>query len=458
MKEMAKKFTTTCLPCVLALLTMIAFAPSASAQTRIVRVVTYNLGSDVGSITGPQPGLIAPWNDTNNFTAGGVLQGIGEELLNGNAQPIDVLALQETKSNAQTVTPIVDGLNIFYGVPGMYSNSTYQATSSGSTLTGNGPNALVYNTRTLRLLASLPVDPPGGTGSLGPSSGMSREVMQYKFAPAGVATNAANIFYVYVSHYKSGTGAANETARLGEATIIRNHAATNIPPIARVLYVGDFNTGVAAEGMYTTLIAPGINQAVDPVNPTGNTNLTWDGNSVVDVKTFSPTGLHYRDDYQMTTTNVYYGTTGGLALVAGTYHVFGNNGTVPYLGGLTNGANTALSNKLVTNGPVFISALQTYTNLIYASDHLPVVADYTIPMPAPRITSFSIVGTNLTLSVTNGITNAVYVVLMSTNVATAFTNWTAVASNTAATGNFTFTATNVVNKTAAQRFYLLKAR
>ena len=65
-KERAKLFTTAFLVAILALLTMIACVPSASAQTRIVRVVTYNLGSDVGSITGPQPGLIAPWNDTNN--------------------------------------------------------------------------------------------------------------------------------------------------------------------------------------------------------------------------------------------------------------------------------------------------------------------------------------------------------------------------------------------------------
>jgi len=48
---------------------------------------------------------------------------------------------------------------------------------------------------------------------------------------------------------------------------------------------------------------------------------------------------------------------------------------------VTDAGNTALSNRLITNGPVFISAAQLYLDLTNASDHLPVVADYTIPMP-----------------------------------------------------------------------------
>lgn len=444
----------------MAFVAALGIAPSVSAQTRILRIVTYNLGSDINGITGPQPGLIAPWNDTNNFAAGGVLEGIGEEIVSNDlAQAIDILALQETTSNPLTVTPVVNGLNIFYGVAGMYSNSSYQATESGNFAgSGNGPNALVYNTRTVRLLASVPIDPPGGTSALGSSSGMYREVMRYQFAPAGVATNSTNIFYIYVSHYKSGIGAANETARQGEAQIIRNNSAT-LPATARILYTGDFNTGVAAEGMYTTLIGPGTNQAVDPINPGGNTSLTWDdGSSPLELKTFSPTAIHYRDDYQMMTTNVYYGVSGGLKFVPGTYHVFGNNGSISYLGNVTASSNTALTNRLATNGPVFISATQLYRDLTNASDHLPCVADYTVPMPVPRITSFIFAGTNLTLTATNGITNAVYVVLMTTNLAAPLTNWTSLATYTATSGGFTFTATNVVSKTVPKRFYILQGK
>ena len=61
--------------------------------------------------------------------AGGVLEGIGEEILGSDpAQPLDVLALQETTSNPITVAPIVNGLNSFYNAPGMYAMSTYQGT------------------------------------------------------------------------------------------------------------------------------------------------------------------------------------------------------------------------------------------------------------------------------------------------------------------------------------------
>jgi hypothetical protein len=435
---------------------------NAHAQTRILRIAAYNIEADVTSgYYGPLPGLIAPPSNTNDVQAGGVLEGLGEELVNGNAQPLDVLALEETTTNALTVVPIVNGLNSFYGVSGMYSNSPYQATQFGGSSnngSGNGPNALVYNTKTLQLLASTPVDPPGGSANLGSSSGELREVMRYQFAPAGVATNSSNVFYIYVSHYKSGSETATITnERAGEATIVRSNMVTTLSTNACVLHVGDFNTGDASESMYSILTAPGTNQLFDPLNPLRSSTTNFDNGPVVNLTEHSYS-LEYRDDYQMMTTNVYYGAGGGLALISGSYHHFGNNGAAAYLGTVNTTTNTSLNNKLVTNGPVFLSAAQILLDLTNASDHLPVVADYTIPMPAPKITGATLSATNLTLSVTNGITNAVYFVLMSTNLTSALTNWTAVASNTAAAGNFSFTATNAFSPGTLPRFFLLKTR
>ncbi len=37
---------------------------------------------------------------------------------------------------------------------------------------------------------------------------------------------------------------------------------------------------------------------------------------------------NYRDDYQMMTSDVASAVAGGLQYISGTYHVFGNNGTV----------------------------------------------------------------------------------------------------------------------------------
>src|SRR5262249_7812477 len=158
-----------------------------SAQTRTLRIVTYNIEADINNVTTPLPGLIAPYNNSTAVQLGGTVEGIGEELVGSDgAQPLDILALEETSDNAITVLPIVNGLNTFYNAPGMYTNSTYQAIIIGSN-SGNGPNAVIYNTLTVQLLASHPVDPVGGTGKLGSASGEYREVMRYEFAPAGVA-------------------------------------------------------------------------------------------------------------------------------------------------------------------------------------------------------------------------------------------------------------------------------
>jgi len=309
------------------------------------------------------------------------------------------------------------------------------------------------------------VDPAGGVDALGASSGEWREVTRYKFAPAGVAATVSNVFYIYVSHYKSGTTSSDLTQRFGEAQIIRTNEARDLPADARVLYVGDYNVTASGEASYQTILsntAPnGVAQGggIDPMNPTGNPAINWGAitadTNVLAMETESATDLRYRDDLQVMTTNVYYSGPGGLEYVAGTYHVFGNNGSIGYYGRVNASTNTALNNRLVTNGPVFLSAAQLYLDLTNASDHLPVVADYSIPMPAPRITGVSLAGTNLVFSVTDGITNAVYTVLMNTNLTTALTDWTAVASNTATSGNFTFTATNVVSTTAPNSFFIL---
>ncbi|HUC85557.1 MAG TPA: hypothetical protein VL970_10225, partial [Candidatus Acidoferrales bacterium] len=306
----------------LGLVFLILPAAPLAAQTRVVRVVTYNIEADIDGVTAPLPGLIAPPGSAGSYQSGGVLEGIGEELLNGNAQPLDVLALEETTGNTQTVTPIVNALNTFYGIAGMYSNSSYQATESdGVADDGNGPNALVFNTRTLQLLASTPVDPPGGPGSLGSASGEYREVMRYEFAPAGVAVTASNVFYVYVSHYKSGTSSGDLTDRAGEAAIIRNNEAIDLPANARVLYVGDYNITTSGETSYQTILAAtapnGSVQGggIDAMNTADVPSINWGASTtatnLLAMESEHSYNLEYRDDLQVMTTNVYYGAPGG---------------------------------------------------------------------------------------------------------------------------------------------------
>jgi hypothetical protein len=365
--------------------------------------------------------------------------------------------LQETTSNPITVTPIVNGLNSFYNAPGMYALSRYQATEEGGDVAdGNGPNALVYNTKTLQLLAAVPVDPPGGTSNLGSSSGEYREVMRYELAPAGMTPTATNEFYVYVSHYKSGTGSNNEAYRNGEARIIRNDEATNLPANARVLYVGDYNITTSGEASYQTILSNttpnGIQQGqgIDPLNPSAATSFDWSANSNLSMKTDSSTSLHYRDDLQVMTTNVYFGVVGGLALVPGTYHVFGNNGTTSYKGSVNSGSNTALNSDLAPGAP--ISASQLYLDLTSASDHLPVVADYTIPITVPTPVFQSVAGTGGTVTFAwSAVVSAVYQLQYRTNLAQG--DWSNLGSAITAT-NTVMSASDSIGPDP-QRFYRL---
>jgi hypothetical protein len=371
--------------------------------------------------------------------------------------------LEETTTNPITVVPIVTGLNSFYGVAGMYSNSTYQATQWGGSTnngSGNGPNAMVYNTTTVQLLASVPVDPPGGIGNLGSPSGEYREVMRYEFAPAGVAPTATNEFYIYVSHYKASSGSANENYRLGEAKIIRNDEANNLPADARVLYVGDYNVDNSGEPMYQTILsntAPnGIHQGqgIDPLNPTDNPNINWsttttDTNILVMLTEYDDE-LEYRDDLQVMTTNVYSGAEDGLALVPGTYHVFGNNGTTPYKGTVNSSSNTALNNDLAPGA--LISASQLYLDLTDASDHLPVVADYTIPITVPAPAFQSVTATGGTVTFTwSAVVSVVYQLQYCTDLGQG--NWSNLVSAITAT-NAVMSASDSIGPDP-QRFYRL---
>lgn len=326
-----------------AAMAVIALLDAAGVFADPLRVVTYNIKADAGSTT------VGP-----GFTT--VMQGIADEIVNGIARPVDVLSLQETTSNSATVAPIVTSLNNIWGA-NTYAMSPYQATDNCDTCTGNGPNAMVYKTTTLQLVASVGIGTPS-------TSGAPRQPVRYQFRPVG--GSAALDFYVYVSHMKSGTGSTNENRRNVEAGMLRTNAAT-LPANARIIYTGDFNWGGSAEAAYVTLAAAGAGQAFDPINRPGN----WQNNSAFqDILTESATNLRYRDDCQLVTQNI-MNDASGLQYIAGSYHTFGVNGSTPVGGTVNSPSNTALPG--LPNRSNVLSALTT------ATDHLPMVADFMLP-------------------------------------------------------------------------------
>ena len=106
--------------------------------------------------------------------------------------------------------------------------------------------------------------------------------------------------------------------------------------------------------------------------------------------------------------------------------------------------------------PTWGFSAQLLVDLTGASDHLPIVADFTIPLPPPVITNFSLAGTNLIFTLANSITGGVFTVLTSANLSLPRTNWTALATNVANSATFRFT--NGLNPAAPAQFYLFQEK
>ena len=140
---------------------------------------------------------------------------------------------------------------------------------------------------------------------------------------------------------------------------------------ANIIYAGDFNLNGSSESTYQTMIASGVGQAIDPLNPAGNWTAS---SSFANLLTESATALDYRDDFQFVTAPMTSGS-GGLQLVPGSCTVFGNNGSMALGGSVGQTGNTALGD--LPNKSAVLSALTT------ATDHLPVVADYSFTVPSP---------------------------------------------------------------------------
>ncbi|MBL8875759.1 MAG: endonuclease/exonuclease/phosphatase family protein [Phycisphaerae bacterium] len=312
-----------------------------------IRVVTYNVQSSGLGIVPPNPGF-----DT-------VMQAIGNHHLAGNAQPIDVLSLQEldgtqfTPGNSATLPYIVSQLNAIYG-PNVYAADTLKNPTTGGT--GGGPNGLVYNTTTIQMVQAKVV----GTAS---GSGAPRAPMRYQLRPIGYGTSAD--FYIYVSHYKASSDATSKNRRNVESTTIRADADA-LGPNAHIIYSGDFNfTSGRSETAYQTLIAAGNGKANDPANPTN----TWTNSTGFrSLMTHASTAADIRFDFQFVTNamlNQY-----GVQLVPNTYTVFGNNGSTSFGSSVYSQFSSAL--------PDLANRLQVLQLLTTVSDHLPVVADYAV--------------------------------------------------------------------------------
>lgn len=370
----------------------VVFSLIQSADAAI-RVATWNVASDVDRNNDNSLNAADGTYAVPNIVAG--IQAMAARNLAGNAQPIDVLSLQELydsgASPSVTLTSIVNSLNTIYGA-GTYAYDTNVGDNTGFA-TGNGPNGLVYNTKTIKLLSTQQI----GVAS---SSGAARTPMRYQLQATGYT--GANTFYVYGQHAKALGGTSNLDRRTIEADSVRSNADA-LTSGSHVIYTGDFNyTGGSSETAYQDMLAPAgtalasgvtagsVGRAFDPLT----TTFTTSNSAYAKYYTESSDGITARFDLQMITANTLStDSSAGLKLIPNTYTAFGNS----YYTTAGVYSSVLSSGSTILTAANYNTALTGYTqamlqNLLDSSDHLPVLADYTIAVPEPGVLMLAGVG------------------------------------------------------------------
>jgi endonuclease/exonuclease/phosphatase family metal-dependent hydrolase len=342
-------------------LTATIFVTFVSASAGTLRVATYNLNADT-------PDFAAVDQNANLES---VLEGIGKVHLNddgvSHAQRLDVLAVQELQNgmggpNAPTLASVVANLNAHYGA-GAYAFDATPAPTTGPFI-GNGPNGLVYNTATLQVVSATPID----------GSGAPRTPMRYRMHPIGY--DSTSDFYVIVSHMKAFSDQASANRRLFEALAIVNDVFS-LPDQSHVILLGDLNiTGGSDELTYGILV--GTFDDVALPSQTWNVNTPADQQAIAKLLSDSATNVRFRDDMHLVTPSADPASglaTEGLQYLTGSSLVFGNGGATTIVG---NAVTDAANNPGVFADLTAAERTALLNALTNATDHLPVVADYTI--------------------------------------------------------------------------------
>jgi endonuclease/exonuclease/phosphatase family metal-dependent hydrolase len=301
----------------------------------VMRIVDWN------TFNGPNDAT-----DDANFRT--IFEAIGNETVQGNAQRIDILALQETDppGSGDSITRVGNVLN------SLYSTTSYSFVASP--VDGGGDSTgFVFDTSTVSLLESVQI----GAGTL------THNVMRGKFQPVG--SPLSSVFYVYSVHLKSGTSGSDATLRGSEASLLRADADA-LGEGTQVLMMGDFNMNGSFEAAWTNIVAAGAGQLQDVANAPG----TWSDNPAFKRLHSQDPGAAMDDrfDIQFASNEFYDG--GGVDYVSNSFHIFGNNGTHTLDGMIDSGTGAA---------PNVLAAL------VAASDHLPAVADYQVLAFTPSV-------------------------------------------------------------------------
>ena len=292
-----------------------------AANFRVVAYNTYNNPDDATEDT---------WFST-------IFSAIGNETVNGVAKRLDILAVSETDETSSV--RLVDILNNLYDV------STYNVVTSSSV--GGDRTGVIYDSNSLILLDANDITDIG-----------THPIVRAHFLPVGYVSTASE-FYVYAIHLKSGSASSDKEQRALEAANLRSNA-DSLGEGKHIIFAGDFNMLGSSEEAWTNMLSAGNSQAFDTANSPGEWRDNEDFKSLHSQNPRSP--MDDRFDLQFVTGEFLDGN--GLEYISDSYHVFGNNGTHILNDSISTGSGAS---------PSVLAALED------ASDHLPIVADYSIP-------------------------------------------------------------------------------
>ncbi len=252
----------------------------------------------------------------------------------------DILVVQEMTSQA--------GVNGFLN---NVMNSVLSGYAAGIFLDGpDTDNAIFFKTAYFTFLANNPIHT-----SL-------RDISEFVLRE----NTTGDTLRIYSVHLKASSGTTNEQQRLAEVTILRN-VTDALPDNSNYIIVGDYNFYGSNEPAYQKLLDKSTKgYFLDPITMTG----IWNNAIYAPYHTQSPRvrqfgggatgGLDDRFDLLLVSQAVW--DEGGMYLVPGTYTAYGNDG-LHYNDSINRPPNNAVG--------------QTIANALhYASDHLPVYAEF----------------------------------------------------------------------------------
>ncbi|MCX7836308.1 MAG: endonuclease/exonuclease/phosphatase family protein [bacterium] len=194
-----------------------------------------------------------------------------------------------------------------------------------------------------------------------------RNIQVYHMKIAGRDSASTN-FYIYAMHLKASNTPEDAAQRGREAAVARNHA-NSLPSNSRFFYCGDLNLYTSAENAYIVLTGSSSNnngRSVDLLpagNWSSNSNYRYIHTQSTRVRSFgggTTGGLDDRFDFILPSPN--FAQTTGSRYVPNSFRAYGNDG---------NHFNDSINSR--PNNAVPDSVADA---LHYASDHLPVFADF----------------------------------------------------------------------------------